>query len=135
MMQKLNPIQSDDWNEANWFGRFGQLLKAPIFLLLNATVPVVDAESDLDNWCRPLNCLHLCTGPLAVLLLTGNFVSLVHRFPFASEAVAVTLMIASAVVFRLSSPAKAPRYHFLYAYLGFVVSVVWIYSLANEVVS
>jgi hypothetical protein len=134
-LQQLSPIKSDEWKEANVFGKVGQSLKAPIFFLLSATVPVVDAESPLDNWCRMLNCLHLITGPFATLLLTGNFVSLVTQFPLISVAVGLLLVLSAFFVFLFTSPVQQPRFHFLFAYLGFVVSVVWIYSLANEVVS
>lgn len=33
-------------------------------LVLLLTVPVVDPDKDDLNWKRPLNCLHIVTGPL-----------------------------------------------------------------------
>ena len=46
---------------------------------------------------------------------------------------AVSVVIALIVLFTSVSD-KPPIYHWLFAYFGFIVSVGWIYALANEVV-
>lgn len=53
--------------------------------------------------------------------------------PIPAIAFAVSL-IASVVVYFTSKFEKPPTYHWIFAYIGFVVSVSWIYALANEVV-
>lgn len=38
-------------------------------------------------------------------------------------------------VFNTTGAARPPRYHPVYAYFGFIMSVIWIYKLANEIIS
>lgn len=40
----------------------------PVEFLLLLTVPVVDPDKEDGNWKRPLNCLHLVTSPLVLVL-------------------------------------------------------------------
>lgn len=40
----------------------------PVEVLLLLTVPVVDTDKEDHNWKRPLNCLHIITGPLVCVL-------------------------------------------------------------------
>jgi sodium/potassium/calcium exchanger 6 len=47
-------------------------------------------------------------------------------------------LLASLVVFAIlistTTPSKPPKYHFLLCFLGFVVAIAWISTIANEVV-
>src|ERR1700733_876014 len=45
----------------------------------------------------------------------------------------VTIVIAIIVYFT-SKYEEPPVYHWVFAYIGFVIAVCWIYALANEVV-
>lgn len=54
-------------------------------------------------------------------------------FPTA-VLVAILGLIIGLVVLFTSNFEEPPKYHSLFGYLGFVVSVCWIYGLANEVV-
>lgn len=44
------------------------LCQVPVEVLLLLTVPVVDTDKEDHNWKRPLNCLHIITGPLVCVL-------------------------------------------------------------------
>lgn len=57
----------------------------------------------------------------------------VGGFPVAVLVLLVGAMVAALVYFT-SSSEKPPVYQWVFGYLGFLVSVVWIYGLANEVV-
>lgn len=46
---------------------------------------------------------------------------------------AISVLSALAVFFTTSNK-QAPRFHHLYGFLGFVVSMLWIYALATETV-
>ena len=35
----------------------------------------------------------------------------------------------------LTSTSSTPRYHVVFAFAGFVIAIVWIYAIANELVS
>ena len=39
------------------------------------------------------------------------------------------------VVFFTTTLNQQPKFHWIFAYLGFLVSVVWIYTIANEIVN
>lgn len=43
-------------------------------------------------------------------------------------------LILALIVFCTSSFEKPPVYHWVFAYFGFIISVAWIYAIANEVV-
>lgn len=85
------PFDLKEWPESRWIERayllwkvtfsvtsfdsnpdFCLIQQAPIYFLLLMTVPVVDYESYKQNWCRYLNCFHLLSGPLTILLLTHS---------------------------------------------------------------
>jgi Ca2+/Na+ antiporter len=44
-------------------------------------------------------------------------------------------LVLALYVFATTSAAHPPRYHSLFAYFGFLMSVIWIYKLANEIIS
>jgi sodium/potassium/calcium exchanger 6 len=56
-----------------------------------------------------------------------------ETFPTAVLVAIIGLIIGLVVLFT-SNFEEPPKYHSLFGYLGFVVSVCWIYGLANEVV-
>lgn len=135
LKDQLNPIDFEEWSESGILGKLGQMLKAPLYLLLTITIPVVDQENPLDNWCRPLNCIHILTGPLVILLLTGSFSTLFLEHAWIFSIATAALAAGAVILYICTTSLETPKGHFLFAYLGFAVSVVWIYSLANEVVS
>lgn len=44
-------------------------------------------------------------------------------------------LLLSIFIFRSSEPFRAPKYHAVFAYFGFAMSVCWIYLLATEIIS
>lgn len=52
--------------------------------------------------------------------------------------IAVIVLIAGSIVggliYKMTKYDTPPAYHWAFGYLGFMVSVTWIYGLANEVV-
>ncbi|RWS25205.1 sodium/potassium/calcium exchanger 6-like protein [Leptotrombidium deliense] len=128
------PIDLMEWTEETLFSKICQLWKSPLYFLLTITVPVVDFESHKNNWCRLLNCIHCVTGPFVVLVLTSNLKLHVGGCPVAVIVMGIALVF-SILVYFTSIRDFPPSYHWIFGYLGFVVSVIWIYALANEVVS
>lgn len=97
------------------------------------SVPVIDYENERDNWCRILNSIHLITAPLTILYVTGMYEHVIESWIFIA-IVTATSCLAALIVFLATSNKQAPRFHHLYGFLGFVVSMLWIYALATETV-
>ncbi|KAK4220171.1 Sodium/calcium exchanger protein-domain-containing protein [Rhypophila decipiens] len=104
---------------------------------LSSTAP--DENSSEPTWNRWLVILQLFTGPLFV-----TFVIWANTLEDMDQpAKTLVRMILYALVLSLSlllillwttSPTKRPRYYFLLCFLGFVISVAWISTIAGEVV-
>jgi amino acid permease len=51
-------------------------------------------------------------------------------------AIAIIIGVCGAAfIAQFTSLNQKPKFHWILSYLGFVVSVVWIYTIANEIVN
>ncbi|XP_068994436.1 mitochondrial sodium/calcium exchanger protein isoform X1 [Embiotoca jacksoni] len=138
LLSSLNPVDNRQWRRNSWNWRVLKVLKAPLEVLLLLCVPVVDPDKDDKNWRRPLNCLHLITAPLVCMLvfqsgIYGHYM-IQGQFPLWLLIFLLGLFL-SAIVFCTTTNDCAPKYHPLFALLGFVASAVLISAAASEVVS
>ncbi|XP_045152635.1 mitochondrial sodium/calcium exchanger protein [Echinops telfairi] len=110
----------------------------PVELMLLLTVPVVDPDKEDRNWTRPLNCLHLLTSPLLCVLTLQSGAYGIYEiggvFPVWALVVIAGTALA-AVTFSVTSNSEIPRFHWLFAFLGFLTSALWINAAATEVVN
>ncbi|XP_027432926.2 mitochondrial sodium/calcium exchanger protein isoform X1 [Zalophus californianus] len=138
LARALNPLDYRKWRSKSVCWRALKVVKLPVEFLMLLTVPVVDPDKEDGNWKRPLNCLHLVISPL-VLILTlqsgaygvydiGGLVPVWVIVVIAGTAVA-------AVTFFATSNSEPPRLHWLFAFLGFLTSALWINAAATEVVN
>ncbi|KAG7315319.1 hypothetical protein KOW79_021407 [Hemibagrus wyckioides] len=137
-LRAINPIDSRNWRRTHWGWKVLKIIQLPFEVLLLLTVPVVDTEKKECNWKRPLNCLHLITGPL-VCVLTYNsgkygLYLIEGEFPVWMLTAFVGAFL-SGIVYCSTTNEHRPIYHFLFALLGFIVSALWINTVASEVVS
>ncbi|GFO27623.1 sodium/potassium/calcium exchanger 6, mitochondrial [Plakobranchus ocellatus] len=94
-----------------------------------------DPEDDLRNWNRPLNCVQIFLGIVFASLGTGVGTKTIGS-TFPVYVLVIILAAALAIgIFLTTKTTRRPRFHTALAYLGFVVSVVWIYCIANEIVN
>eukprot|EP00058_Branchiostoma_floridae_P006381 XP_002591869.1 hypothetical protein BRAFLDRAFT_60024 [Branchiostoma floridae] len=135
LWEGLNPIDTAGWRNKGTFGKGYEIFKAPIQLVLNLTVSIVDFEEDNHNWNRPLNCLHCITGPLFVVFAINNGFDKIGGVMPVWAVVLMCGALLAVVVFCTSNSENYPIYHWAFGYLAFVVSVVWIYATANEIVN
>jgi len=133
----INPIDAENWYEASFLSKTVSLIRAPLLFAAIMTVPVVDSGKKFNNWCRPLNSLHCITVPFVMVTCTG--LSSTCESSFLSlpiwALVLVPGIILAIFVLKTSSPQSPPRYHSVFAYFGFVMSILWIYLLATEIIS
>lgn len=132
--EKICPVNIQEWSKQSWMERCLDILKSPVLFVLVITTPVVDYKSPRDNWCRLLNCLHLITGPIFVLFAIGQGTAMIGGVFPAVALVGVLSIILAGLTYYFTVAEVTPRFHTAFAYIGFLVSVVWIYCIANEIV-
>lgn len=131
----ISPVEPGEWKAKNLCCKVYDVLTLPISLVLVLTIPVVDHENRHANWSRPLNALHCITGPIVALSVSGILTVRIGDV-VPAWCVAVTLGLALAgLVWFTSSAHEPPRYHLVFAYVGFAMSITWIYGIATEIVA
>lgn len=135
MLDEINPMAESFW-EDKWYWKIYAFLRAPVFISLVLTIPVVDFEEEGQRWCKPLNVLHIFLCPVFVCFgggLSGNTIG-EQEYPLWALIMCVGI-VGAAIVAAITDPYTPPKYHAAYGYLGFAVSVAWIYVIANEIVN
>ncbi|XP_026980446.1 mitochondrial sodium/calcium exchanger protein isoform X2 [Sagmatias obliquidens] len=138
LLQALNPLNYRKWRTKPVYWRALKAFKLPVEFLLLLTVPVMDPDKEDGNWKRPLNCLHLVISPLFLVLTLQSGAYGVYEigglFPVWAVVVIAGTALA-AVTFFATSNSEPPRLHWLFAFLGFLTSALWINAAATEVVN
>lgn len=129
------PRNDEPWAERGIINKIFFVVKLPVLLVLHFTVPLVDYEKPEDNWHKLLNSFHLVSAPLTVcFLIDVGFNKINGFFPVWAVVLIVSTPFCFASIILTEFHTK-PRFHSLYAFVGFGVSVVWIYCIANEIVN
>lgn len=134
---KINPINLDEWYQIGLLRKIMSMLRAPLLFVTIMTVPVVDHDKKNSNWCRILNSLHCVlvpTTPILTIRWMTSQNSLICGVPLGIILLWIGIILGI-VVFYTSEPYKPPKYHAAFAYVGFIMSVLWVYILAKEVIS
>ncbi|XP_062942898.1 mitochondrial sodium/calcium exchanger protein [Cynocephalus volans] len=134
----LNPLDYRKWRNKSAYWRALKVFKLPVEFLLLLTVPVVDPDKDDRNWKRPLNCLHLVISPLVLVLTLQSGAYGVYEIGGLLPIWAVVVIAGTAlasVTFFATSNSEPPKLHWLFAFLGFLTSALWINVAATEVVN
>ncbi|KAF6278520.1 solute carrier family 8 member B1 [Rhinolophus ferrumequinum] len=138
LVRALNPLDYRKWRYKPAYWKVLKVFKLPVEFLLLLTVPLVDPDQEDRNWKRPLNCLHLVISPLVLVLTLQSGAYGVYEigglFPVWGVVVIVGTALA-AVTFFATSNSEPPRLHWLFAFLGFLTSALWINAAATEVVN
>ncbi|KAI0466961.1 Sodium/calcium exchanger protein-domain-containing protein [Xylaria cf. heliscus] len=96
------------------------------------------ADED-QGWNRWLLVVQIFAGPLfCVLVAWANFAEDLQR-PVAVlvKALLISLVISLvllAVLLATTSPHRRPKYHVAFCFLGFIIAIAWISTVAGEVV-
>lgn len=125
----------ESFRELGLFGKIYEVVKSPASVMLALTVPVVDRNEENSNWNRWLQILQCALAPVFISLITKRGLYLLGGvFPLWTLLLFLSVAVAIVVGFT-SQNSKPPIYHCAFAWLGFAVAVVWIYSIANEIVN
>lgn len=97
------------------------------------------ANDETAPWNRWLVCVQLFTGPLfAVVILWANLLEEWDRPRRQLLKMVLYALLGSlvllVVLILFTSERSRPKYHFLLCFLGFVISIAWISTIAEEVV-
>ncbi|KFO90962.1 hypothetical protein N320_04184, partial [Buceros rhinoceros silvestris] len=134
----LSPLDYRKWRRKPWYWRLFKVFRMPVELVLLLTVPVVDPDKDDLNWKRPLNCLHILTSPLLCILTlksgTYGLYQIQGVFPVWGLVTLVGSVLAI-ITFITTSNEEPPKYHCVFAFLGFLASAMWINAAATELVN
>nr|XP_037280651.1 mitochondrial sodium/calcium exchanger protein-like [Rhipicephalus microplus] len=134
VINKLLSVNLDEKEKEPFLMYLVSIFKIPVFFTLAITTPVVDLTQKNNNWCRPLNVIHCITVPVLLVCVFGlGKVEIGGVVPLWTVVAAVGALIG-VVVLLTSENDKAPKYHFVFAYAGFFVGVVWIYVISMEIV-
>ncbi|KAK3592204.1 hypothetical protein CHS0354_034308 [Potamilus streckersoni] len=130
----INPIDTENWSQMKIYKKVYEVFKSPIMFFLVITIPVVDYEEENHNWNRYLNALQCFTGPVFCIFATKVGFNMMGSFPVWALVMLLAFCLA-VLVFITSKNDTRPKIHSALAYLGFLVAVIWIYSIANEIVN
>ncbi|NWS14525.1 NCLX protein, partial [Pachyramphus minor] len=134
----LSPLDYRKWRRKPWYWRLFKAFRVPVELVLLLTVPVVDPDKDDQNWKRPLNCLHILTSPLLCILTLKSGAYGLYQiqgiFPVWGLVTLVGSVLAI-IIFTTTSNEEPPKYHCVFAFLGFLASAMWINAAATELVN
>jgi Ca2+/Na+ antiporter len=134
-LKGLRPLDCTEWKNKAIIWKVLDILKVPVLFLLQLTIPVVDYDVDNNGWNKWLNIWHVFASPVLMTLAAGGYDVYLHGvFPIWS-LVWIISTIAALIVTLSSKPNIPPIYHPFFAYLGFAVSIMWIYVVANEIVN
>ncbi|KAK2023947.1 sodium/calcium exchanger protein [Colletotrichum zoysiae] len=94
---------------------------------------------DSGQWNRWLVAIQLFTGPVfAVIILWANMKEDLDQPYKTLVRLVLYTLVASAVLLGFllltTSPDKRPKYHFLLCFMGFIIAIAWISTIAGEVV-
>ncbi|RCN41529.1 Sodium/calcium exchanger protein [Ancylostoma caninum] len=131
LRKHLNPLP-EDWDELGWFSKAMSLIKMPAIFLLKLTVPLNEY-----SWSKTMAIIQAVFAPQWFLFA----IQLTTLQPFdGSPGLYAYALILSAVVVALlaifTSIDTQPRYYKEFAsYIGFLMSISWIYFISSEVVN
>ncbi|CAM2103318.1 unnamed protein product [Caretta caretta] len=138
LTKSVNPLDRRKWRRKSCYWRFLKVFKMPVEFVMLLTVPVVDPDQEDHNWKRPLNCLHLITSPLVCILTLKSGAYGLYKIQGVFPVWGLGLLIGAflaAIVFCTTKNEEPPKYHCVFTFLGFLVSALWINTVATEVVN
>ncbi|XP_039305783.1 mitochondrial sodium/calcium exchanger protein [Solenopsis invicta] len=130
----VNPISEEDWKKSNKFFKIILIVRSPAMLLLQLLVPVVNPTVEKRGWSKLLNCFQLCVTPTAALFLLNVWQTTFGNLP-VMPIVLVVGTIIGVIVFLTTHVDRVPKFHNVFAFLGFFAAMMMVYLVAKEVMA
>jgi len=135
LVESLTGISSFEWKYQSIISKVYSILKIGIIFVLSITCPVVDRDVQGEKWNKWLTLTLCVTSPMfCIFSLNKAFVSIYEGFRVWHLIIIVSFLLILVIQFT-SSFNTAPKYHFIFAFIGFLVAVLWIKSIAQEIVN
>ncbi|EFX89188.1 hypothetical protein DAPPUDRAFT_310076 [Daphnia pulex] len=131
----LRPFSIHQWIEMKWYSRAISLVEAPFYFILRLSIPLVSKEHPRQGWCRSLSCLQLALTPTWIVWAIGYGGVVIAKFlplPLMIFVIGLSLGLLLAI---FSSREREPKIYWMFSFLAFVVSVIWIDLIANEIMA
>ncbi|EGD75575.1 hypothetical protein PTSG_06644 [Salpingoeca rosetta] len=129
------PFTKDDFMEASIIGKAYIVLSIPVTIALTITTPVVDFDEEDERWVQYLTMLQCVVAPVFGIFGTGfGDVTIGGVYPVWLLGMMVGGVIAL-VIWTTTRASRPPRFHAVFGFVGFLVAVIWIYIVANEIVN
>ncbi|XP_063000425.1 mitochondrial sodium/calcium exchanger protein [Elgaria multicarinata webbii] len=138
LTHSMNPLDYRKWRRKPCYWRVLKACKLPVEVVLLLTVPIVDPDREDQNWKRPLNCIHLVTAPLVCILTLKSGAYGLYKIQGVFPVWGLVILggsFVAVIIFCTTRNEEPPRYHYFFAFLGFLVSAMWINAAATEVVN
>eukprot|EP01114_Cavostelium_apophysatum_P020498 TRINITY_DN6889_c0_g1_i1.p1 TRINITY_DN6889_c0_g1~~TRINITY_DN6889_c0_g1_i1.p1 ORF type:complete len:634 (+),score=62.09 TRINITY_DN6889_c0_g1_i1:80-1981(+) len=117
------------WGKKKTYQKMLNVLFFPVRTVLFFTIPAVKNK----NWVRLVGALYPTFSTLTIFFGIGGYSYEARGYPVWAIAVAGAAVLSIIVWF--TTDDKLPRYQIIFILVAFVVSIIWIYMVANEIVS
>ena len=120
------------WEEKSVADRiFFILFEGPLVLVRNLTIPKADPE----DWSRFFAVLSPLFMPSFALFATGYLSLTVGNSQFPLWVLLTLIgLLCSILIYFTTNGKRRPVYHVVFVVVSFVMSILWIYLIANELV-
>jgi sodium/potassium/calcium exchanger 6 len=120
-----------EWDDKSIFQKIFYLFEWPTILLRNLTIP----KADPDDWSKFFAVISPpFMGPF-ILLALQRLDMTVGQSPMPLWALlAIIGLVPSLLILFTTNRRTPPKYHFLFVFVAFGMSILWIMIVANELV-
>eukprot|EP00795_Rhopilema_esculentum_P015638 gene15638-6922_t len=135
VVERLTGFAYKEWKAKALFWKFFDIIKIPLEIVLNITNPVIDIDIKGYRWNKYLIMLQCFISPVACAFITEEAFTNVIKGIVVWQVLLMIGAVLALLVMLTTTALKPPRFHFIFAMAGFIVSVIWIYALAQEIVN
>ncbi|XP_011874595.1 PREDICTED: sodium/potassium/calcium exchanger 6, mitochondrial-like [Vollenhovia emeryi] len=130
----INPISEEDWKKSSKLFKLVLIARSPAMLLLQLFIPVVNPTVEKQGWSKLLNCFQLCVTPTIALFLLNVWQTTFGNLP-VMPIFLVAGTVIGVIVFLTTHVDRVPKFHNVFAFLGFLAAMLTVYLVAGEVMA